>query len=57
MDSFLNITLGTIPLGVVVVVVGLLNRQAIRHLNKRVERLEEGYNNHLKYHMKKGGEK
>lgn len=57
MESLLNITLGTVPLGVVVVIVGLLNRQSIKHLNKRVERLEGGYNRHLEYHMKKGGDK
>jgi hypothetical protein len=57
MESLLNITLGTIPLGVVVVVIGLLNRQAIKHLNQRVERLEGGYNHHVQYHLKGGGEK
>ena len=56
MDNFLNITLGTIPLGAIVVVIGLLNRQAIKHLNHRVGQLEEGFNNHLKYHIKKGGD-
>lgn len=57
MESILNITLGTVPLGIVVVVIGLLNRQAIRHLHQRVGRLEVGYNNHVQYHLKRGGDK
>ena len=57
MENLLNITLGTIPLGVVVVVVGLLNRQAIKHLNSRIGKVEDGFNNHLQFHLKIGGEK
>ena len=56
MDSFLNITLGTIPIGILVLVVGLLNRQKISSLCKRMDRLDGNFMNHLKYHIKKGGE-
>ena len=55
MDNFLNVTLGTMPLGAIVVIFGLLNRQAIIHLNHRIGRLEEGFNNHLNHHLKGKG--
>lgn len=57
MEKLVTIILGTMPLGAIVVVFGLLNRQAIMHLHQRVGKLEEGFNNHVNYHLKKGGDK
>ena len=55
MEKLLTIIVGTLPLGAIVVIFGLLNRQAIIHLNQRIERIEEGFNNHLSYHLKGKG--
>lgn len=56
MDNFINRVLATVPVGLLILVLGLLNRQAIRSMNDRLERLERGFMNHLRNHTKKGGE-
>lgn len=56
MDDFIDRVLATVPVGLMILVLGLLNRQAIRSMNYRLGKLEEHFINHLKNHAEKGGE-